>query len=50
MTEHSCPDCKFRFLQLLVLLIVLGLGVVGFIYSQYQRFSYTPVSLPQEAV
>ena len=48
MTEHSCPDCKFRFLQLLVLLIVLGLGVVGFIYSQYQRFSYTPVSLPQD--
>jgi len=48
MTGQACPGCNSRLLQLLVLLIVLGLGMAGFVYIQYQRFSYTPVSLPQD--
>jgi len=49
MSEQFCPSCKSRLLlQLLVLLIVLGLGAVAVLYSQFQRFSYSPIALPQE--
>jgi UPF0755 protein len=48
MNEHTCPTCKSRLLPLLMLLIVLALGLVAVIYSQYQQFSYTPLTLPQD--
>jgi peptidoglycan lytic transglycosylase G len=48
MAENVCPTCKPGLSRLLVLLIVLGLGAVAAVYSQYQQFCQTPVSLPQD--
>jgi UPF0755 protein len=48
MNEPSCPSCKSRLLPLLVTLVVVSLGAVAYVYSQYQRFSYAPLTLPQE--
>ncbi|MEZ5540738.1 MAG: endolytic transglycosylase MltG [Pseudomonadota bacterium] len=48
MNEQACPRCKHRFLQLLVVLVVFALGTIGVIYSRYQHFSQTPITLPQD--
>lgn len=48
MNIQACPPCKTRFLQLLVLLVVLALAAVGIVYNRFQQFSYTPVTLPHD--
>jgi len=48
MAERICPSCKSGLSRLLVLLVVLGLGAVAAIYSRYQQFCQTPVTLPQD--
>lgn len=48
MNEPNCPTCKSRLLPLLVTLVVVALGGVAAVYSEYQRFSDAPVTLPQE--
>ena len=48
MSEQACPACKSRILPLLVLLVVVALGAVAIVYSQFQRFSYAPITLPQD--
>lgn len=48
MSEQACPSCKSRLLPLLVLLIVLALSAAALVYTRFQRFSYAPVTLPQD--